>query len=143
MPVATVLMPTTSGRAAAPSLAWRNGRSKYIESSMPRQAVVPEAGVTGTDSQAPLSKKSFSRPACVQRLVSRRRVVSHDSVGRHEHAAAGSRNTAELRDGLPRVVAVLEHLVAEDDVEAPVADREILDRSCELRPRALHRAAPT
>jgi hypothetical protein len=29
---------------------------------------------------------------------------------------------------------MLEHLVAEDDVEAPVLDRERLDRAAELRP---------
>jgi hypothetical protein len=34
---------------------------------IPRQAVVPEAGVTLTDAQSPLSLKSFSSPACVQR----------------------------------------------------------------------------
>ena len=38
-----------------------------METIIPRQAVVPEAGVTLTDPQAPFSVKSFSSPACVQR----------------------------------------------------------------------------
>jgi hypothetical protein len=61
-----------------------------METIIPRQAVVPDEGVTVTDDHVPFAAKSFSRPACVHR---------------------------------PRgVVAVLEHLVAEDDVEARIVD---------------------
>src|SRR5262249_35171724 len=43
MPMATELIPATSGRAARPSPTRRNPRSRYIAKSIPRQAVVPEA----------------------------------------------------------------------------------------------------
>ena len=49
-------------------------------------------------------------------------------VGGREHAPARSDRAPQLADGLRRVVAVLEHLVAEDEVEGAVLDRERLDR---------------
>ena len=66
------------------------------------------------------------RPAPV---VGGRGVVGHDAVRRDEHASARRSHAAELGDGLGGVVAVLEHLVAEHDVEGPVLDGKVLDRT--------------
>jgi hypothetical protein len=45
----------------------------------------------------------------------------------------------ELGDGAHRAVAVLEHLVAEDDVEALVREGQVLDGSHEVGVRVLDR----
>ena len=70
-------------------------------------------------------------------VVDRRRVVDLDPVRRGEHPPAGPRDPAQLADGLSRVVAVLEHLGAEDDVERRVLDRQRLDRAEQLGCRIL------
>ena len=69
------------------------------------------------------------RPAPV---VLGRGVVHLDAVRRGEHAPAGSRDAPQLAHRLRRVVAVLEHLRAEDDIEARVLDRQRLDRPAQL-----------
>ena len=56
-------------------------------------------------------------------------MVHLHSVGGREHAAPGGNRATELADGLRRVVAVLEHLVAEDEVEGAVLDWQRLDRA--------------
>ena len=76
------------------------------------------------------------RPAPV---VGRGRVVRHHAVRRGEHAAARRGDAVQLRHRLQGVVAVLEHLVAEDDVEGRVLDGEILDRPFQVRLRVVDR----
>ena len=68
-------------------------------------------------------------------IVMRRWVVDLDAVGRGENAAAGGSHPAQLLDGQRRVVAVLEHLGAEDDVEAAVGHGQRLDGADQLRVR--------
>ena len=48
------------------------------------------------------------------------------AVRRREHAPTGRRDAPELPHRLRRVVAVLEHLRAEDEIELAVADGEAL-----------------
>ena len=72
-------------------------------------------------------------------VVGGRRVVGHHAVRRDEHAAAGGGDAGELRHGRGRVVAVLEHLDAEDDVEARVLERQRLHRPAYVGVRVLDR----
>src|SRR5262249_42247265 len=69
------------------------------------------------------------RPAPV---VLRRRVVDLDAVRGGEHPATGGEHTAQLAHRPLRVDRVLEHLGAEDDVEARVRDGELLDRAVQV-----------
>ena len=75
------------------------------------------------------------RPAPV---VGGRRVVWHDAVRRGEHAAARRGHAAQFANRPGRVVAVLEDLVAEDDVEARVLGGNRLDRAAQLGAGILH-----
>ena len=70
-------------------------------------------------------------------VVDGRRVIDLDAVGGREHPPARTRDTPELPNGLSGVVAVLEHLRAEHDVERGVVDRQCLDRAEQLRSRVL------
>ena len=76
------------------------------------------------------------RPAPV---VDGRRVVDLRPVRREQEPAAWRDGAEELANRERRVVRVLEHLVAEDDVEAAVLDRERLDRSRAARPAGSRR----
>ena len=76
------------------------------------------------------------RPAPV---VDRRGVVPLDSVRRGEHAAPGSGDATKLAHGLRRVVAVLEHLRAEHEVEARRPRREAPRPGRAARPRDCRR----
>jgi len=64
--------------------------------------------------------------------VVRIRVKGIDAVRREEHTAAGLDHAAELLHGRCRIGYVLEHLQAEDNVEACVFDRDRLDRSMQV-----------
>ena len=57
----------TSGPTRGRRWKRRRTRLRLIDMIIATQAVVPDAGVTVTDLQGPFSRKSFSRPACVQR----------------------------------------------------------------------------
>ena len=54
-------------------------------------------------------------------------MVDLDAVGRGEHAAAGGRYTSKLADSLRRVLAMLQNLGAENEVEATRRERDVLD----------------
>ena len=81
-----------------------------------------------------------SRPQALVRpapVVHAARGGTLDAVRRGEHAAARRGHPAQLPHRLRRVVAVLEHLGAEDDVEGAVLDRQRLDAPAQLGGRVL------
>ena len=77
---------------------------------------------------APSSKQPPEPGVGPAPVVLRRRVVDLHAVRRGKHASAGRGDAPQLAHGVRRVVTVLEHLRAEDDVEARVVDRKRLDR---------------
>ena len=66
------------------------------------------------------------------------RVVDLDAVRGGEHAPAGRDHAAELPDRERRVGCVLEHLAAENELEAALGHRNRLDGSFELCRRIRH-----
>ena len=102
--------------------------SMYVPSEH-REAGGRAAGRLDRD-RAPVGVRREQPPQPLVRpapVVLRRGVVHLDAVRRGEHASAGSGHAVQLAHRLRRVVAVLEHLRAEDEVERAVLDGQRLD----------------
>ena len=127
-PAATVFRPATSGPGESADVGAARGEVD-VDVEQHRDAG-GRAGRGRNGHGGPFAIVGENLPqtgVCPAPVVDGRRVVHLRSVGREEQPAAGGDDAKELAHRERRVVRVLEHLIAEHDVEAAVLDRERLD----------------
>ena len=95
---------------------------------------MPAAGSTDSDDQSRVRREQPPQPLVRPAPeILRRGVVDLHAVSRGEHPPPGCRHAPQLAHGLRGIVAVLEDLRAQHDVEGGVGDRERLDGAAQLR----------